>query len=549
MKRRLLPSLGLSVICTVTALAADAPGQARIHVVGKQGLRIDGQIAKTDPRVRFKLKHEGKGFELGMHCKMFEVQLSPRKRYTITLNAAQKGLDPYLVVHDDQGRLLGFDDDSGGHLNSRLVLEVSREGRYKVYAASLNNVAGKFTLTIAESQVNIVRQGFPAAKGDPMDITRSDTAWEIEWDITNTSEKGRSSSMVLAIRSARFMFKDTSGKVHWFTVVKNLQVSEILVPYDRLDPVFLDVSDFTFNLIPARKEFLGPNCVLPGEILDASDPQKKNKVLKEVHDDGLRWANQYGKVRRGEQMLLWSLFDGGNYRYILEYGFKDDGSISCRVGATAHNFFDRRKDQGDVHLHVGCWRLDPELSEDGPMPVGGDHQNQALLVRRVPRDPVPNGMFRVDVAPFNANGQGKAMEGFADWKAEEFTILRLQSLTRKNSSKDPHFTAYDLIPIRTGSVRNYPWKYAFANHDFWVTHRQPPGARYRDVPLHATFSRPLDKAPLTVWHNSPSLHVPRGEDFGPDGVSRNYGAAITSWTGFLLRPVNLFDSTPLYSTK
>ena len=51
---------------------------------------------------------------------------------------------------------------------------------------------------------------------------------------------------------------------------------------------------------------------------------------------------------------------------------------------------------------------------------------------------------------------------------------------------------------------------------------------------------------MTVWHNAPSLHVPRGEDYGLDGVTSSRGAAITTWTGFLLRPVNLFDSTPLY---
>ena len=401
----------------------------------------------------------------------------------------------------------------------------------------------------AQKIVNILRQGFPAAKADPMDVTKSDSAWHIEWDITNPDNGSGNStkpSSVLAIRSAKYMFKDGDGKVRWFTVLKDLELSEMLVPYDKMQPVFLDVSEHSFRLIPAKPEYLGPSCVIAGEILDSADARMKNKVLKEVHDDGLRWLNNQNRGRRGEKMLLWTIFDGGNYRYLIEYGFADDGTLSCRVGATAHNYFSKQKDGRDVHLHVGCWRWDPVLSESGDKEIGGAAHNQVLLVRRLMSDPVPNGMFKVDLGPFNPNGQGQAMEGYADWKADEFTVLRVQSLVRKNSSKDPNLTAIDLVPMRMGAVRNFPWKYAFANHDFWVTRKRPEPLKYSEVPLYAMQSRTIDKAAVTIWHNSPSLHVPRGEDYGLDGTSNYQGAAITNWTGFSLRPINLFDKTPLY---
>lgn len=494
------------------------------------------------------------------------MRLVAGKRYTITLDAVQpaKGggffnqFDPYLVVQDADGKTLAHDDDSGGNLNAKLSLSVPQDGTYRVYAAALGGTGG-FLLNIGEA--NVVRQGFPAAKADPADLTRSDTAWEIEWEVTNADngaigKKRSSPSSVLAIRSARFMFKDQHGKPRWFTVLKNLQIGEILVPYDHMRPVFMDVSEHAFNIVPAKPEYLGPNCVAPGEILDSADPRMKNRVLKEVHDDGLRWMNSSERTRRGEKMLLWAIFNGGNYRYVMEYGFGDDGTISCRIGATAHNFFNKMADGRNVHLHVGCWRWDPELSEasepdaskpEGARPdVGSAGHNRVLLVRRVPRTAAANGQFRVDIAPFNPDEKGMAMEGFADWKAEEFTVLRVESTVRKNSSKDPRHTAYDVVPIRQGAVRNYPWKYAFANHDFWVTHRRPEQTKYSDVPLYATGSNPLDKAACTIWHNAAALHVPRGEDYGADGISSGRGAAITNWAGFLLKPVNLFDSTPLY---
>lgn len=546
MNRPLLSLLVIVSVACVRGFADDLPKSVPV--------RIEGQITDKDPRIKFQLDAKS---SQEMRARLYDVQLVAGKRYTITLDAVESGkatnpfnaFDPFLVVQDADGKTLAFDDDSGGKLNAKLTLTVPKDGAYRVYAAALRGT-GAFILNITEP--NIVRQAFPAAKADPADPTKSDTAWEIEWEITNADngagKKRSSPSSVLAIRSAKFMFKDHTGKPRWITVLKNLEVGEILVPYDHMRPVFMDVSEHAFNLVPAKKEYLGPACVAPGEILDSLDPRMKNRVHKEVHDDGLRWVNGMEKARRGEKMLLWSIFDGGNYRYIMEYGFGDDGMITCRLGATAHNYFDKQTDGRDVHLHVGCWRWDPELVEAGEPAVGGAAQNRVLLVRRVPRTAAPNGLFRVDIAPFNADETGRAMDGFADWKAEEFTVLRVESTVRKNSSKDPRFTAYDLIPVRVGVARNFPWKYTFANHDFWVTQRRGGQAKYSDVPLYATGINPLDKTACTIWHSAASLHVPRAEDYGPDGATSRRGAAITTWAGFMLRPVNVFDSTPLYGT-
>ena len=515
-------------------------------------VRFDGRITSDDAKVKFQLGSKS----VEMRAKPFDVPLVAGKRYTIAMNAVEpakaanpfmRRFDPYLVVQDADGKTLAHDDDSGGNRNAKLTLSVPKDGSYRVYAAALFGT-GAFVVTVSEA--NIFRQGFPAGKNHSADLSTCETGWEIDWEITNPDNgagKFSSPSSVLAIRSAKFLFKDAHGKQRWFTVLKNLEVGEILVPYDHLRPVFMDVSEHPFHIVPAKKEYLGPACVVPGEILGSTDPRMKNRVLKEVHDDGLRWMNSSEHARRGEKMLVWAIFNGGNYRYIIEYGFGDDGVITCRLGATAHNFFDKQTDGRDVHLHVACWRWDPEMCEEtAGHTAGGAKENRVLLVRRVPSAPVPNGKFRVDIGPFNPDDKGQATEGFADWKAEEFTSLRVESAERTNSSKNPRFTAYDLVPQRQGAVRNYPWKYAFANHDFWVTHQRTGQAKYSEVPLYAMRSDPLAGAACTIWHNAASLHVPRGEDYGSDGVSSRKGAAITNWAGFMLRPVNLFDSTPLY---
>lgn len=406
---------------------------------------------------------------------------------------------------------------------------------------------------------NIVRQGFPAASFDPDDITKSETAWEIEWDLTHPLNRPMfPPGSTFRIRSAKFMWKDKFGKPQWITVARMLELAEIYVPYDSGWMAFLDVHDMAFHTTPARKEFLGPNCVRPGEILPSSNPYWANTVHKEMHDDGIRWmsAETSGRneitdrIRRGEKMLLWSTYYGANYRYLIEFGFSDDGMVSARIGPTGRNILDRQDDKNDTHMHIGCWRMELDLG-DPIHNLGGPKDNQISLARRVYDE--ANDKFTQVAKPFGRNARDQSCEGSATWEPEEFTTIRAQSKVRKNAHGWP--LGYDLIPQRIGALRRLPAERGSStatmealNNDFWVTRTEPKFTSYIDVPQYAKDKRPLDGHPTTVWHCAPVLHFPRGEDFGPDGGKNSYtGLAITFWTGFYLKPRDLFDSTPLYT--
>ncbi len=412
-----------------------------------------------------------------------------------------------------------------------------------------SNVSRKPAQGTRKPVVNIVKQGFPVANADPKDLTKSETAWVIDWELTNTrssrkKKNRRGGSSVLAINSAKFMYKDQFGKVRWITVLKNLELGEMFVPYAPGSPQFEDVGAFSFRIIKAKNEYLGPNCVGPGEILKSDDPEMSGKVMKELHDDGLRWLHGSNVGRRGEKMTLWCIFDGGNYRYLIEYNFKDDGTITCRVGGTAKNYYDQRKDGKDVHYHIGCWRFDMHLSDPTDPKAGGPDKNILKVVRCVPN--TKPGTFRIDTKPFNANFKGTSKEGFLDWDPKHFTTLRVESTVRKNRAATPAFTAYDIIPLRYGSIRNFGKRHGYINHDFWVTRADPKFHTYRKVHEYAKGKRSLKGQPLRIWHNSATLHNPRAEDFGPDGRGSK-GAAVVTYAGFVLKPRNLFDSTPLKS--
>lgn len=409
--------------------------------------------------------------------------------------------------------------------------------------------------------VNVVRQGFPAAKADRNDLTKSDTAWEVEWELTHPDNKPLyPPGSVLRIRSAKFMWKDRYGRPQWIVVARRLELAEIYVPYDNGWTAFLDIHDMPFYITPARQEFLGPSCVLPGEILKSSNPAWSGTVHKEVHDDGIRWMSAdtnernelADRARRGEKMILWSTYYGANYRYLIEYGFGDDGMLTCRLGPTGRNIFNRQEDQRDTHLHIGCWRLEFDLG-DPVTGLGGPKDNDVLLVRRVFDDATER--FTQLARPFAKDARGQACEGNARWNAEEFTTLRVQSRIRNNVHGRP--MAFDLIPQRLGALRQLPSQGGthetnmdFINYDLWVTRTESGFTNYIDVPQYAGQRRPLTGYPTTVWHCTPALHFPRGEDFGSEDGKNSYGGlAVTFWTGFFVKPRELFDSTPLYQPR
>jgi Cu2+-containing amine oxidase len=258
------------------------------------------------------------------------------------------------------------------------------------------------------------------------------------------------------------------------------------------------------------------------------------------------------RARRGEKMILWSTYYGANYRYLVEYGFGDDGMLTCRVGPTGRNLMYRQEDLRDTHLHVGCWRLEFDLG-DPVTGAGGPKDNEVLLVRRVFDD--VSERFGQVAKPFAKNFQGQACEGNARWNAEEFTSIRAESRVRKNVHGKP--IAFDLLPHRFGAMRQlqpeggtYATNMDFINYDFWVTRTESGNTNYIDVPQYASQRRPLTGYPTTVWHCAPVLHSPRGEDFGSEDGRNNFeGLASTFWTGFFVKPRDLFDSTPLYQPR
>jgi hypothetical protein len=85
--------------------------------------------------------------------KTYTVNLQAGKFYTIDLASTNDMQDPFLYLTDSTGKVLAFDDDSGGGLaglDARIVFVPTQTGPYRIIATSLNNCLGNFTLTVRE---------------------------------------------------------------------------------------------------------------------------------------------------------------------------------------------------------------------------------------------------------------------------------------------------------------------------------------------------------------------------------------------------------------
>lgn len=367
--------------------------------------------------------------------------------------------------------------------------------------------------TTADETNRIVYQAFPA-QGPP------ETGWIIVW--TESGYRG------LWIEAAWFIPKPGATPIR---VLGQSGLSNIFVPYhDGLsNHRYYDLNQFGF-LREAVTAYTGPCGTISGPPLQSSSfPTPPRPVLiKEIRDRGVAWTSD-GRARRGEELLLWAVYDAGNYEYITQYGFRDDGTITFRLGSTGYNSYSKAYQS---HMHNALWYIDINLGQS-------DH-NSVSLMKHLEPSPSTNPPQAADtMTPFNGG-----VEGFADWNAEEFTGLNIMDTQTTNAQG--HNISYDLMPMRTGTARHAE---LFTKHDFWVT-KHPSGSTSEDSYDNGLLSyinnESITDTDVVIWYMSSNHHQPRDEDHEfPNGILRS-GAAQVMWSGFDLHPRNLFDDAPLH---
>lgn len=159
MKWAMTGALLCLVICGLAMQCAAGDRQDNKPLaVGKGGLKIDAAIGTGDKRHNYKVTLVGKQYELELRMKAYRVTLDADKKYFMTVEAEDEVFDPLLVVLDEVGKILAYDDDDGvmadgdGKYDCKLNFTSKRAGSYSIHVAGMRDTIGAYRLKIIEAK-------------------------------------------------------------------------------------------------------------------------------------------------------------------------------------------------------------------------------------------------------------------------------------------------------------------------------------------------------------------------------------------------------------
>jgi primary-amine oxidase len=362
-------------------------------------------------------------------------------------------------------------------------------------------------------------------------------------------------------------------------------LAEIFVPY--MDPEFawfhrnfLDAGEFNSGGL-AKPLIPGSDCpeyavftdglVSDGNGRPRTTPNAICMYEREAGDMAWRHHSSEPASLRKRDLVVRFAAVLGNYDYIFDWVFQQDGSIRVSIGATGiaetksvaqatalpvesssggngdgsrspADAYGRFVDKNVVavnHDHYFSFRLD--LDVDGPA-------NSFLQDKLVPKS-LPADHPRRSLWVREPSIAGTENDAKLHMNMTSPSLWRVVSSSRKNHVGYP--TSYQLMSGMNAhtllSADDYPRRRAgFIDHHLWVTPHRPQ-ERYaageyptlsepgQGLPDWTKANRPIRDTDIVLWHTVGMHHMVRGEDWPIMPVL---------WHSFELRPFDFFDRNP-----
>jgi primary-amine oxidase len=326
------------------------------------------------------------------------------------------------------------------------------------------------------------------------------------------------------------------------SVLKYAGLAEIFVPYNRGQPRPEDFREGMGNTLVAL--IPGQDC-LPGStacrLFDAQGKQDGKRVVM-MHEEsaGLVYMGKKGRAY-GKMLVLWCMSRLGGYTYITSWRFRDDGCLMPQMGLTGELEHTGRGDSSPLGSFVG-------KTAGGDKVFAPSHVHNFYFCLDFDIDGPENVVEEFNYKP-DRPGSLSATHSWAPllketsrpWDGNSFRTWRVVNRTSKNALGHPR--SYELIPGGNGTFRGATSE-PFTHADLWVTRYHP-----KEFPCTLDDPRPLrtalpsyvngesvDGQDVVLWYVLHVHHTPRTED---------YPAMPIEWVGFVLKPRDFLDASPL----
>jgi primary-amine oxidase len=366
---------------------------------------------------------------------------------------------------------------------------------------------------------------------------------------------------------------------HLRSVLYEGMVSELFVPYMDATrgwstTMFVDAGEFyPGGILQGLRE--GVDCPSNAEYFDGISTNEKGApvlhpgqaCLFEKFDGSVAWRhgdeNNNVWARPSRSLVLRSAAVIGNYDYLLDWEFQQDGTIRGAVGATgiietravaaetvgdahpadgveSYGHLVAKNTLGVNHDHFFSYRLDLDV----------DGQNNSFMMHRLVRKELPQGGPRKSIWVAEPCIAANEREGMMDIHLETPSMW----LFINPSVKGPlgHPTGYEIMPGATAASLLDPddgmqKAGAFSTHQLWVTPYEP-NERYAagTYPISSKgndglaawtkANRKIENTDIVAWYTLGFHHITREED---------WPVMPTMWHDFLIRPFDFFSQNPV----
>lgn len=376
----------------------------------------------------------------------------------------------------------------------------------------------------------------------------------------------------------------------WRSVVWQMHLSEIFVPY--MDPdrgwywrAFMDSGEYGFGnfLSPLRRNV---DCPPYARFLAVTMPQDDGEPIRiadaicmferSIGDPAWRHYETVARSPRdrtpaagrpASELVVRSAAAMGNYDYLVDYVFRQDGSIRIAVGATGIDATKGAASQAmkdataaadtrhgtliapglvaPFHSHYFNFRLD--LDVDG---VANDFMRERLVQQTLPEGSARRSLFAVttempateQAARTRIESGSPALYHFGNHNVESALGHHPGYMLMPEGSTVAPMLAADDPPVRRNSYLHYQLSVTpYARDQRFAGGRFAMMSDGSDtLGAWTARDRPIGNRDIVAWYTVGFHHITRMED---------WPVMPTHWSGFTLMPHNFFATNPAMTIR